>query len=98
MECHVRSNKTIIGQGNIVLTGGGLYLYRSSNVIIKNLTIKGSTEDGIGILYSDTIWIDHCTIIDSADGALDITQASDYITVSWCKFYYTVIMVIIMLI
>lgn len=89
MECHVRSDKTIIGQGNVVLSGGGLYLYKSSNVIIKNLTIRNSTEDGIGIHYSNTIWIDHCTIYDCADGLIDITQASDYITVSWCKFYYT---------
>jgi len=90
MDCHVRSNKTIIGQGaNIVLSGGGLYLYNSSNVIIQNLTIRGSSEDNIGIHYSSNIWIDHCSFYDSADGAIDITQSSDYITISWCKFYYT---------
>lgn len=90
MDCHIRSNKTVIGQGpNIVLSGGGLYLYRSDNVIIRNLTIRGSSEDNIGIHYSTNIWIDHCTFYDSSDGAIDITQASDYITVSWCKFYYS---------
>jgi len=35
------------------------------------------------------IWFDHCDISDGTDGNLDITKASDYITVSWTKFHYT---------
>ncbi|MCX8091932.1 MAG: hypothetical protein N3I86_13535, partial [Verrucomicrobiae bacterium] len=35
------------------------------------------------------VWIDHCTIMDCADGAIDITQQSDNITISWCRFTYT---------
>lgn len=89
MSTHIRNNKTVIGVGNVVLTGGGLYLYRSTNVIIRNLTIRNSTEDGIGLHYSANVWIDHCTIEDSADGAVDITQQSDNITISWCRFRYT---------
>jgi pectate lyase len=89
MDTHVRPNKTIIGLGtNAVLEGGGLYLYRSQNVIIRNLTIKGSTDDNMGLLLSSNIWIDHCTFVDAKDGNLDIRRASDNITVSWCKFYY----------
>jgi pectate lyase len=90
MATHIRPNKTVIGVGNVVLSGGGLYLYRSTNVIIRNLTIRNSTEDNIGIHYSDHVWIDHCTFIDATDGQLDITQSSDYLTISWCKFLYTV--------
>jgi len=90
MDTHIRPNKTVIGHGtNATLVGGGLYLYRSTNVIIRNLTIIGSTEDGIGIHYSTNVWIDHCTIADARDGLIDITQQSDLITVSWCRFYYT---------
>lgn len=90
MATHVRPNKTIIGIGtNATLVGGGLYLYRSTNVIIRNLTIMNSTEDGIGLHYSSNVWIDHCTVIDAADGLIDITQQSDLVTISWCKFYYT---------
>ncbi len=88
MSTHVRANKTVIGVGNVVLSGGGLYLYRSTNVIIRNLTISGSTEDDIGIHYSDHVWIDHCTLVDASDGSIDITQSSDYLTISWCKFSY----------
>lgn len=34
------------------------------------------------------IWFDHCEISDGADGNLDITNAADYITVSWTRFRY----------
>jgi pectate lyase len=90
MNTHIYPNKTVIGVGNVVLSGGGLYLYRSTNTIIRNLTISGSSEDNIGIHYSHHIWIDHCTLIDATDGSIDITQSSDYLTISWCKFLYTV--------
>jgi pectate lyase len=89
MDTHIRANKTVIGVGNIVLSGGGLYLYEATNVIIRNLTITGSSEDGIGLHYSQNVWIDHCTITDSSDGAIDITQESDNVTVSWCHIAYS---------
>ena len=89
MDTHVRPNKTIIGLGtNAVLEGGGLYLYKSTNVIIRNLTIKGSSDDNLGLLFSANVWVDHCTLMNSKDGNMDIGRASDNITVSWCKFYY----------
>ena len=89
MDTHIRNNKTVIGSNNIVLSGGGLYLYDATNVIIRNLTITGSPEDGIGLHYSEHVWIDHCTITDSGDGAIDITQESDNVTISWCHIYYS---------
>jgi pectate lyase len=89
MDTHVRPNKTIIGLGtNAVLEGGGLYLYKSTNVIIRNLTIKGSSDDNLGMLFSQNVWVDHCTFLNAKDGNMDIGRASDNITVSWCKFYY----------
>lgn len=89
MDTHIRNNKTVIGSNNIVLSGGGLYLYDATNVIIRNLTITGSPEDGIGLHFSEHVWIDHCTITDSGDGAIDITQESDNVTISWCHIYYS---------
>jgi pectate lyase len=35
------------------------------------------------------VWIDHCDISDGTDGNLDVTNAANYITVSWTKFHYT---------
>jgi pectate lyase len=89
MDTHVGPDKTIIGLGSdATLKGGGLYLYKSSNVVIRNLTIDGSTDDNLGVLYSTNVWIDHCTFKNAKDGNMDINRASDNITVSWCKFFY----------
>ena len=35
------------------------------------------------------VWFDHCDISDGTDGNLDITNAADFVTVSWTKFHYT---------
>jgi pectate lyase len=35
------------------------------------------------------VWVDHCTFVDCDDGSLDIAHGADWITVSWCHFYYT---------
>ena len=35
------------------------------------------------------VWFDHCDISDGTDGNLDITNAANYVTVSWTKFHYT---------
>lgn len=63
------------------------------NVIIRNLTLRGPGAvdiDGVDLVYNKYathLWIDHCTFIDSQDGALD-TRGS-YSTYTWNKFYYT---------
>ena len=38
---------------------------------------------------SHHLWFDHCDISDGTDGNLDITNGSDFVTVSWTKFHYT---------
>jgi pectate lyase len=93
----VGSNKTIEGQAGAVLTGS-LVLENSINVVVRNLTIVGlnctdnaDCEDGADALTVNTahhIWIDHCDISDGSDGNLDITDRSDYVTVSWTKLWY----------
>jgi pectate lyase len=85
---HIRSNKSVIGLGNDArIVGGGLYMYRASNIVIRNLTIEGADEDAIGITTeSHHIWIDHCTLSNAADGLLDIVRQSSYITVSYNVF------------
>jgi pectate lyase len=89
MDTHIRDNKTLIGSNHVVLSGGGLYVHTATNIIIRNLTIVGSSEDNIGLHFAKHVWIDHCTIVDASDGGMDITQESDNITVSWCHFYYS---------
>jgi pectate lyase len=35
------------------------------------------------------IWVDHCDVSDGSDGNLDVTEQSDYVTISWTKFSYS---------
>lgn len=88
----ISSNKTLVGVGAATLVGN-LRANGVSNIIIRNLTftnpnVEAGDGDGITVTNSQRIWIDRCTFFDCADGCLDITNASDYVTVSWCKFYY----------
>jgi pectate lyase len=81
----VGSNKTILGVGaDATITGGGLSLRRSTNVIIQNLNFDDWADDAINIEDGSTnIWVDHNTFGTGFDGAVDIKRASDFITVSW---------------
>jgi len=89
----VGANKTIVGLGTDATLVGDLYIVSDSNVIVRNLYFTNPSNlgegDGITMRNSDHVWIDHCTFTDCADGELDMTVASDYVTVSWCKFNYT---------
>ncbi|HEY2405430.1 MAG TPA: hypothetical protein VGI10_05495 [Polyangiaceae bacterium] len=95
----IGSNTTIEG-GPHASIKGHLELDGCSNVIVKNVKIVGMNctdapmckngSDAI-TLSSEAhhIWFDHCDISDGSDGNMDITEAADYITVSWTKFWYS---------
>ena len=89
----VRDNKTIIGVGTNATLVGDLKVDRNNNVIIRNITFTNPNgagdNDGLTLQECENIWVDHCTFVDCADGSLDISHGADWITVSWCKFYYT---------
>lgn len=87
-------NKTIVGIDKDATVIGDFIISGKNNIIISNLNIKGAwpvtrPEDGIEVSNSHHIWLDHLNIWDAPDGNLDIKGGSDYITVSWCKFWYT---------
>jgi pectate lyase len=84
----IGSNKTIIGMAGATVRGT-VEISGSTNVILKNLKVVGGSGDAVSVSDSDHVWIDHCDISDAGDGNLDITNASDYITVSWTKFSYS---------
>jgi pectate lyase len=85
----VASDKTIIGLGsNATITGGGLDVDGVSNVIIRNLNFRDWGDDGVNLQDgSEHVWIDHNTFSNGSDGALDIKRASDFVTVSWNRFF-----------
>ncbi|CAM4014861.1 polysaccharide lyase family 1 protein [Kibdelosporangium persicum] len=99
---NVKSHKTIIGLGtDATLVGGGLNIGLPANdritspppdtvhnVIIRNLTMTGATDDLINVqMFSHHIWIDHNTFANGDDGAVDIKRGSDFVTVSWNRFH-----------
>lgn len=85
----VGSNTTLVGGGTgALLVGGGLLIREATNVIVRNLIIRGSPEDGISLSDARRVWIDHCTIMDCGDGLVDLTHGTDEITISWCRFGY----------
>ena len=91
----IRANKTIRGIGdNPTIVGNIRFNNDEGNVIIENLNITNPDDvgegDGISVKENlNNVFVTKCTFYDSGDGNLDITQESDFVTVSWCKFYYT---------
>jgi pectate lyase len=92
-SCFARSS-TNAGKG---LTNGGFRLKSVTNVILRNLKMHDPPEgeDLISLNLATKVWVDHCDLStegavgdkDYYDGLLDITHASDYVTVSWTKFH-----------
>jgi pectate lyase len=95
-QVDVASDKTIVGVGaGSGFAGGGLNLKGSQNVIIRNLTIARATgTDAITLQLSKNIWIDHCDLSSDLDhdagtfdGLVDVTHATDFVTVSWTRYH-----------
>jgi len=95
IDLEIRSNKTVRGiDSNATIIGRVGFQNRDSNIIIERLNITnpdGTGErDGISLKeVISNVFITRCTIYDCGDGCLDISNQSDLVTVSWCKFYYT---------
>lgn len=82
------------GKGYTLPNKAGIFeIDHCENIIVRNLILEGPGAvdiDGVDLIYnaySTHLWIDHCTFIDSQDGALD--TRGDYCTYTWNKFYYT---------
>jgi pectate lyase len=95
----IGSNKTIEAAPGVTFTGH-VEINGSVNVILRHIKIIGYNcidrspckkgDDAITISNgAHHIWLDHCDISDGSDGNLDITDAADYITISWSKFWYS---------
>jgi pectate lyase len=88
-EVSVASHKTLIGVGTLPTLLGGIDIRDVQNVVIMNLFIRGANPDGIGMRRTHHAWIDHVDISDSSDGNLDVTDQSNYVTISFSKFGYS---------
>lgn len=102
LEITGKSNMTIYGAPGVKLknlstsaSASGIFKVNScTNMIFRNLIFEGpgaydtDGADNMWIQKSTHIWVDHCEFQDAVDGNLDITNQSDYITVTYCKFTY----------
>ncbi|WP_428965716.1 RICIN domain-containing protein [Micromonospora fluostatini] len=96
-EIPIASNKTVVGVGTSgQIVNGGFFLGAgTSNVIIRNLTIRDTRMaeddpddkdfdyDGIQMDTANRIWIDHNHITRMNDGAIDSRKDTTNLTVSW---------------
>ncbi|TGO60579.1 hypothetical protein BCON_0034g00150 [Botryotinia convoluta] len=92
VKVRVGSNKTIIGKKGATLIGVGLYINKSTNVIVRNIIsqkVLAANGDAIGIQAAKNVWIDHVDVSsdlnngkDYYDGLIDVTHASDWVTIS----------------
>ena len=75
-------------------SSGILFIKRSSNVLLRNLTFVGPGAydcDGNDNLCFEKVtnaWVDHCDFQDGCDGNFDNKGTTDNVTVSWCRFRY----------
>ncbi|KKA28626.1 hypothetical protein TD95_005129 [Thielaviopsis punctulata] len=94
----VPSDTSVIGVGaSSGMEDGGLRVKKANNVIIQNLKMHNPPEgkDIIAVDKSTMVWVDHLALSsdgialgdkDYYDGLVDITHASDKVTVSYCTF------------
>jgi pectate lyase len=96
----IGSNKTIQGANASATIRGHIGMKGSANVILRNLNVIGynctdnsdcqSGADAITVQSAaHHLWFDHLAVSDGSDGNLDLTHAVDYVTISWCKFFYS---------
>ena len=95
----IASDKSILGKEPGVLIKGDLHINQASNIILRNIAVQGNRcnsadeckggEDGVRITESHHLWLDHLDISDGQDGNCDITNGSDFVTVTWSKFWYS---------
>lgn len=84
---NVGSNKTIIGADTKAGIKGKISI-KSTNVILQNLIIGPSSTDCIEVSGGSKVFIHKCSIYDGADGSCDVVRQADWVTISWCHFYY----------
>lgn len=90
-------NKSILGANSDArIIGHGFHISGKRNIIIRGLRFCCAVypDDGIKIEGSTNVWIDHNEFSgdfehdrDLYEGLVNVSNGSDYITISWNKFH-----------
>ena len=97
-KVRVTSDTSIIGlNSEASLEGIGLYINKVENVILRNFKsskVLADNGDAVGIQASSNVWVDHLDLSsdldhgkDYYDGLLDVTHASEWVTISNTYFH-----------
>ncbi len=84
----VGSNKTLIGADSLSGISGGVIKVKGTNYIFQNLTLGPSDQDVMEIRGATNVFVHKCDFYDSSDELLSIVREADFVTVSWCRFYF----------
>jgi pectate lyase len=87
-------------QGHVAMSGSTNVIIRNLSIIGYNcappdvdVNNGGECQDGEDAVTvqknAKNLWFDHDAVSDGSDGNLDITHASDFITISYTKFFYS---------
>ncbi|WP_282940534.1 dockerin type I domain-containing protein [Paenibacillus sp. RC67] len=81
-------NVSIVGLGSdAIIDGYGFIFKASSNVIVRNLTIRNALiTKGVDIQSSKNIYFEHNNFSNGKDGLTDIKSASDLVTMAWNRY------------
>jgi pectate lyase len=88
LELRGRSYITVDGSTapapGITIYGNMFYIRRSHDIILTHLRVRNAVDNGI-LLWdgSYNVVIDHCSVTDSGDENIDITEDTHDVTVSW---------------
>lgn len=90
----IHGHVEVSGSTNVIIRNIKIVGYAVGNCALDpsydSSTGCSSGQDAISVQKNaHHIWFDHCDISDGTDGNLDITNAANYVTVSWTKFHYT---------
>jgi len=81
------SNITIDGftapSPGITVTGRTFVINGVSNVIVRGIRVRDASDDGIRVYKASNIVLDHVSVSGFSDGAIDITENSRDVTLSW---------------
>ncbi len=85
------ANTTLIGiDENSSIKGNSIFVSDTTeNVIIKYLNISNENGNGILIKGGKNAFISHVSFYDCTNEFCKISDSSDSVTISWCRFYYS---------